>query len=269
MSNDSFDGPALTDVVNSGGSETHGLDAIGRDLNHLVEGWNHWCKHAQLSDRENYLDGHIQLFFEFVQSRRDGVAERDSVEMAAMPDYITAILAERAVIKTGGEIGHLAPDNIARKPGVVAYWDQLPMLVWDIQSVDEIEQAVSTRFSVCTKQNNCFEEPIADLMGQSVLYGFLKGFGVIGKRELDRSLLSRPNREGRDDLPISVIERTADVMNGVSSNGGCLVRNGLVLFGERGALAGLYVCLHDIGEWSLFAQEGVKLVDAFRSPLEL
>jgi hypothetical protein len=66
-----------------------------------------------------------------------------------------------------------------------------------------------------------------------------------------------------------MVQGAPEIVRGIAGNRRCLVRDGFVLFGERGALAGYCVRLNDISEWSLFTQEGVKLVDAFRSSLEL
>ena len=58
-------------------------------------------------------------------------------------------------------------------------------------------------------------------------------------------------------------------MNDFAAQESRLGYDGFVLFGERGALSGLCVCFDDVGEGRAFAEEFVKLDDAFRGPINL
>jgi hypothetical protein len=66
-----------------------------------------------------------------------------------------------------------------------------------------------------------------------------------------------------------VIESRAQIMNHVSANDRRLIYDGFVVFGEGGSLAGLGVCLDNVGEGAIFAEQFVQIYDVFRGPINL
>ncbi len=47
-------------------SFAHDGERFFRDIDELVESWNHWATVIGLSDYENYINGHIKFLFEYV-----------------------------------------------------------------------------------------------------------------------------------------------------------------------------------------------------------
>lgn len=244
-------------------------DGCPGDIDKFVHRWDEWEAFIRASDYENYADGNIKLSFEFVSRGRDRLADSARVGRVGSPDKIACVLAERHVSGSSGEVGNLFFDNVAGQCGVVCHWDQEPVLVESIESFDEVEKLVPSRFTVWLEVNEGIEESLVHPVGQSVLYGFVKPVGVFAERELDIPLFPGRGSEGANNFPIGVVERGSELMDCVGTAHRGFSYDGFVLFGSRGALAGLCVCFEDIGEGSMFAEQIVKIGDVFRGPFNL
>jgi hypothetical protein len=133
--------------------------------------------------------------------------------------------------------------------------------------MDEVEKCVPSRFSVGFEADYGVEKSLAYPVGESVLHGFVKPVRAFTKGKLDGPLFLRGLGEWGCDFPIGVIQRHSKGVDCIASDNGRTVYDGFVLFGERGALAGLCVCFEDVRKGAMFAEQFVKLSDAFRSPI--
>jgi hypothetical protein len=144
------------------------------------------------------------------------------------------------------------------------------MLVRPVEEINDIEQiAIPSRIVAWSEARDSLKESVTDAMGESVRYGFIKPIRVFCKGELDLSSLLLVGDDGRNDLPVSMIQGGAEIVNRVSTYHSYSVYDGFVLFGNYGALEGIRVCLKDIKEAALFAQQFVYILDVFRGPLDL
>ncbi|HWY61433.1 MAG TPA: hypothetical protein VNW15_05985 [Rhizomicrobium sp.] len=244
------------------------MDGFLGNIRHLVKSWNDWSKVCARTDRENYIDGNIELLFEHAGCGRNDLAKIEARHGMEVPLNVFSRIAKSGVDNSGGEIGHLLADNVAIKTGIIARWGREPMLVESIQILDEVEDFISSRFTVRPQFTDGPEKSVGYPVGQSVLYGFLKPCLGFTERKLNIPFVSVCG-EGRNDGPIGMVKSGPDVMNDISNKEGCLVYDGYVLFGSRGALAGYCVCFNDVGERALFLEKFVKLIDVFRGPLDL
>jgi hypothetical protein len=143
------------------------------------------------------------------------------------------------------------------------------MLVWDIESVNQIEKSIPSCFAVGTEMHDRIEELWTNPVSQSILHGFLQLCLCIRKWKLDGSPLSIGHREGQDDGGVSMVERGTQVVHSISANYGKFRYDRFVLFGPDRALAGCCIRFQDIAEGTLFAQRFAKLSDVFRGPINL
>jgi hypothetical protein len=115
---------------------------------------------------------------------------------------------------------------------------------------------------------NCIKESLPHFVGESALYGFHQPVCCSGKGELNEPLLFLPLCVGGDDTPVGMIEGGSDVVGRVPRNEGGFIYNGLVRFGEGGALSGLGVCFDNVSKGAFFAKQFVQFSDAFRSAIQ-
>lgn len=260
--------PPETITSNQGSDRVfHGIENATNNVHQLVEGWNNWATIVGRSDYENYVNGNIKFLFEYTRGRR---ADRDKIgggNILGAPNYVLAALAKCAIGERNGEIRDLLSYDFAGNPCVVSYWGKRSMLVRGIDFVDQIEQFVPSNFVVGFESDDGIKESLAYLMGESVLYGFVKPIRSFAERELDGSLFPLFGGERRDNLPVGMVKRRMEAMDNITGNHSNSVYNGFVLFSERGALAGSCICFEDVGEGTFFADEFVKLSDVFRSPI--
>lgn len=245
-------------------------DRVVGDANELVQRWNHWSKLSMRSDRENYIDGNIQLSFEYMPSPSLRLPQRDECRNGQrdLPNYIPVAIANVHNVDKSGEVRDLGADGIPSKPCVICHWDGKPMLVESVKLVDQVEEFVPSRFTMGLQVDKRLEEACGNPLGQSILYGFLKPCSGFTKRELNVPLFPGTIGKWRDYLPISVVERGSEIVHDIGSDVGCFCYDGFVLFGSRGAVAGLCICFNNIREGSFFTEEFIKLVDVFRGPLD-
>ena len=71
------------------------------------------------------------------------------------------------------------------------------------------------------------------------------------------------------NFPISVVEGGTEIVNDISADQSRRIYDGLVLFGEKGALSGFCIGFENESERSLYAEKFVKLSDVFRGPINL
>ena len=103
-------------------------------------------------------------------------------------------------------------------------------------------------------------------MGHSLLKGTLEVFSIFGEGKLNIPLVRCADIR-RNYLPVRMIESATEIVDGIADDNGCIGYNGFVLFGERGAVAGLCVAFKNVGERSMFAEQSVKIADVFRGPI--
>lgn len=189
--------------------------------------------------------------------------------MVEGPNYISSILAEVAVNKARWEVGNLASNAVTTQPCVVTYRDKGPVLVDSILVVKEVEKIIPSRLSVRFEGNDEGKELWGNLVGESVFYGFLKPSSRFRKGKLNRAFPPNARSNGRDDLPVSVVERRSKVIEDIAGDNGRFFYSGYVLLGVGGSPVGLGVCFQDISEGLFLAETLTKLVDVFRGPLNL
>lgn len=250
-------------------SFAHDGERFFRDIDKLVKGWNHWAAVVGLSDYENYINGRIKLLFEYVCGGRSNNSNLASVDVTRAPNNVPFVLAEADVDEPSRKVGDLAPDAFAGKPSVISYWGQKSVFFRAVHHIDEIEKFVPSRFSIGLEADDSVEKTLAYPVGQSVLYGFNKPVRAFAERELDGALFLWGGGEGRHDFPVGMVESHSEAMDSFSADKSRAVYDGFVLFGERGALAGLCVCFEDVGERAIFVEQFVKLRDVFRSSINL
>ena len=250
-------------------SFAHDGERFFRDVDKLVEGWNHWATVVGLSDYENYINGHIKFLFEYVCRRRSNNTNLASVDVTRAPNKVPIVLAEVDAARPSGKIRDLMSDGFAGKASVISHWGQKSVLFHAVHSINEIERFVPSRFSIGFEADDSFKKTLAHPVGQSILHGFTKPVRAFAERELDGAVFPWAGGEGGHDFPVGMVESHSEAMDSFSADEGSTVYDGFVLFGERGALSGLCVCFEDVGEGGLFAEQFVKLRDVFRSPINL
>lgn len=263
------DRPALTEVGLD--EPLHGADDGSCHVHEHVDRWNVRAVSSRRSDAENYVDGDIKLLFEYApvaSSRKPGQGNAITNGGVGFPTNIAVIVAERE-LSAPREVRQLASDHLAGQTCVISRWNELPVLVPRVLMVEQVEQLVPSRLTVGSEIHDEGEELWRHPVGKSVLHGFLKPCRRLGKRELNISLAAGFGYRRRHDLPIGMIERGAKPVKGVAAYKRDFIYDGFVLFGERGALAGVGICFDDIREGALFAEQLVKLSDVFSGPINL
>lgn len=256
------DGPSLTTGV------SQSIDRVFCHIDQLVERGNQWAAKVGRTDCENYIDGDIKFSFEHEIGRSDNLAELASWNVAERPANIAVVTADSYVADKAGSIGQLLSEQVSGHLSVICRWGQRPVFVGNVELINEIEQAVPSRFTVRFEADNCVEELCANPLGESVRYGFLKPCRSFAERELDLPKGTLFRDVGRDNGPPGMVKGHSDVVSGIASDQCRAVYDGFVLFSERGALAGYCVCLNDISERAFFTEELAKFRDAFRSSLK-
>jgi hypothetical protein len=252
-----------------GTSISHNLDRFFNHIRHSVERWNDRAVKAGRSDWENYVNGDIDLFFEFTGVRNSGIASSVAKHRRHGPDNVpTRLTYVRADQATKGKVGDLSQQNLAGKPGVICRWNQQHVLVDDIEAMDHIEICVPARFAVGFKFPKRLNKNVRYSTCQSVRYGFVKPLCRSTEWKLNSVALPVILDELRNNIPIGVIQRGPEIMDSVPTDKRRKFNNGFVLFGIGGAVAGVCISFEDIRERSLFTEQCVQFVDVFRGPLD-
>jgi hypothetical protein len=239
------------------------------DIDQIVKRWNDRAKTSCSSDWENYLNGNVQFLFQYAVVAPGLPSSVGAVTRAKIPNAIAYIHAEVEIDQATGKIRDLPPQHVTGNSGVISRWNQQLMFVENIKFVDEVEHFVPSRFTVRFQVEKGLKEGWGNPVGESVLHGFIKPCGAFGKRELNSPPLPISGREGRNNLPVGMIQRASQIVESVAAHECDRVYDGWVLFGVRGALAGLYVCFEDVAEGGRFADKFIKLQDVFRGPINL
>jgi hypothetical protein len=242
-------------------------DSRAGDIDELVQRWNHRATVWSCSDRENYINGDVKFFFEYrgcSKARHDALGWGQGHDI---PNNIPTILAEPHSASER-KVRNLRDDHVARYPCVISRWNKELVSVEYIRLMDEVEKFISAKLTVRFQVNKSLKEGWGDPLGQSVLYGYVKPCGGFTERELDVPQLPFLDQRG-DDIPVGMIQGATQVVDRVSTDHSGGFNDGFVLFGERGALAGLCICFKDVGERAFFAEQFVQLDDVFRCPINL
>ena len=233
-----------------------------------MERGNELLRRARTSDLENYVNGYVKLVFEYSAQGKPGKTETGFNGVVERPDDVTMVLAEASVYDAFGEIGDLSPYYFAGKFFVVACWDEVPMLVDSISVVKEVQHFVASRLTMGPQLDQVVEELGRYSLGQSARYGCVKPCRSFGEGELDFFALPVRGGEGRDAVPVGVVESRSETVECVTGNDGRFIRDGFVLFGVSGALPSVGVCFNDVTERPFIVKKLVKLVDVFRGPID-
>lgn len=250
-------------------SISHNTDSRLDYVNELVKSWNHRSKVSTTCDRENYINGDIKFLFEYAGRGNFQLPTLLSVYGRDVPTYVSMVLAEVAIDQTGRKIRNLFSDNITGKPCIISGWDQKLVLVDDVELVEEREKFVPTRLTVGFQVENGLIEGWGDPIGESLLYSFIKPCLGFAKGELQKLPFIFSGGERRNDVPISVVESGAEVVNNISANKCGSIYNRFISFCKSGALSDLCICFENIGERTSFIEQYVQLVDVFRGPINL
>ena len=240
---------------------------LSGDIDHLVQHWNHRSRVMSRPDRENYLNGDIEFLFDYAVDAPINT-ESEAWDSTHRPSNIPFVLAER-IHTVHRKIGDLLPDDIAGQRYVVCRWNQEPVFVNDVHLMDEIEELVPARLTVGLQSLKCLEEGWRDPIGHSLLNSSIKPCGGFTKGKLYLSLLFGVSYSGGDNIPVSMVESSPEIVNSVTTDDSHFIYDGFVLFRKRGMLAGFCVALKDVGEGPFFLKEGVYFNDVFRGPINL
>jgi hypothetical protein len=246
------------------------IDDGVRDIDKLVERWNNHHRRMPRTDLENYLNGDIDLVFEYSVRREPESAPTEHARKTELP-YDVPVVAAKVHDRIGmdGTVGRELLDCFSGQVCVLSRWNERTVLVRHIECMNEIEKLVPSLFAVGLEPHYCIEKLWTNPVGQSVLHGFLKPCSGFRDWELDRSPLSVGLGEGEHNGCVSMIERGSQIMDGVAANYSEFLYDGFVFFGSDGTPAGSCICFKDIAEGTLFAQRLVKLSDVFRGPINL
>lgn len=252
-----------------GGCLGHDPDCLARDIHKLVERGNRWHHLVMKTDFENYIDRHIKLLLENDHRGRNDFTEILGVYATHSPDDIAPPSGHAECPLEGHwKVRNLFSQFRDVEHFVICQWGQDAMLVGRVELVDHVKKAVPSRLTVRRKINHGAKEPVTDAVGQSILHGFLKPISGFGKGELNGPFRTFVVREGGDDLPVSMVQRGSDVVRRVPADDCGPIYRGFVSFGENGSLTGFGIGFDNITEGMAFAEQFVKLGDAFRSSIE-
>jgi hypothetical protein len=256
-------------IPHSSGKSLQDRENVSCDIADSVQRWNNWTSIVSRSDRENYINGHCEFFFEYVSGTGDQLSDPFSshIDTPCGPLKIPFVHAHRATRDEERKIWNLLLDNNGIDSFVVTHWGEITMPLRDRCDLDQIQKFVPSRLSVGLEVNDRIEKLLTDEVCESVLYGFVKSSRIFAKRELDLFSIFCGN-ERANDLPVSEIESGANVAERISRRDSKSVYNGFVLFGENEALAGMCISTNDVRERFLFANNCVYLRDVFRRILQ-
>jgi len=83
-----------------------------RDINKLVERWNHRAKVNRICDCENYINGDIKFLFEYSGIRNIRRKKLTPIHRRDVPNHVPVVLAEAAIDKSSGEIWNLLDKHL-------------------------------------------------------------------------------------------------------------------------------------------------------------
>jgi hypothetical protein len=235
-------------------------------IDHLIEGWNNWSHISQRSDAENYFNGDIKFALEYIERGRFNLSELRGFGSGVEKPIKSAIAERCSLFDLKGKIGGDSLDLIAGKQYVVIRWNQKPVLINDVHFMGKREKLVPSRFTMWAEPHQSAPKSCSCPIGESVLHSSLKSVCFFSEGELNRSQFSA-SAEGRNDLPIGMIEGGPNIMSDIPGYQTGAVYDGFVLFGENSAFSGAGICFEDNGERSRFIEKFVKLRDVFRGPV--
>ncbi|RVH74287.1 hypothetical protein CN203_23705 [Sinorhizobium meliloti] len=241
------------------------LDRFLRHIDHRVERWNHWFDVLGLSDLENYIDGNSKFAFEYSVSPDLGVSRN-------LPLNVTKPIVAQAdpgSIEHLGEGWCLAAELPAGELFVISNWGGKPVSLASRELMNSEQKLVPSRFSVRLQAHDRSAKSIGDLVGQSVLYGFVEAFNGFAEGKLDGASLAVRDGIGRNDLEVGIVESGPEVLDDVKGDVTSLTYDAFVSFCVGGAVTSLLIRFENVAERPLFEQQLGELVDVFRGPVNL
>ena len=251
---------------------------------HRIERSNCRISVANLCDREKYINGNVDYFFEFVYGRRDGFADvipeefwirnPSDVSPVTPHDECPNIGRERWVIDKNAEIS--THDGF-----IVFYWNQEPMFIYNLHLVHEekdlVPSLIKMGFQFCqyvSQSLSASDLTSYEPLGESVARGFLKPVQAFTEGKLDVLFDDAVARSAIIDetgkyLPVCVVKRFPEVSDRVTGNCSESAHRGFVIFDIGGSPIGLCIRLKDISERRIISQYFGKISDMFRSPIKL
>ena len=257
----------------------HEKDCLAGRMNQSVQRWNEWSERSLRSDVEYYTHRNIKFALEYVCRRGLGGSQliiRENI----LRDPIECGIEETSAVHCIGEIGRNLPNHGSKTLGVISRWNKQLVLVDNIHFMNEVEQVISTRWTMRPRLSQGAIETCPHIMGESLLNSAVKRVCIFRKRKLNCRFLPISetflgNREEplpfgtTNDFPKGVVESGAKIVNDVPDDQRHSVYEGFVLFGKSGTVAGFCICFNDVTERSRFAEQFIKLLDMFRGPINL
>lgn len=243
------------------------------DIDKLVERWNRKHETTVGSAFKGYVNGDIDLLFEYSAARDSPYYPVVQAKRLNMPRSIDTILAKPnsgIVRHPKKKIWDRLSSNISHAHlNEVADRDKCCVLSWVVEGTHEVEKIVPSRFTVGLEVNDGISELWTNLVGQSIMGRFLKPCSGFREWELNIPFFSGSGSEGADYGGICVVNGVSEVLNGVTAPQRKAIYDGFVAFGIGGSPSGLCICLKDVTEGSIFSEHFVNISDVFRGPINL
>lgn len=246
-------------------------DLLG-DIDKLVKRWNRKHSATIASALEAYIDGDIDLLFEYPVCGDALHYPVIQCERLAGPREVPSVLcnADFRVCRQSWEevrdfLAHFTNHNFK----VVPDRDQGRVFVGVIDGTHKVEELVASRFTVGFERQDSGMELWADLVGESITAGFVKPCSGFRKWKLNRPFFSGADCMGENNRRVSVVDCGSQILDGIATPNHKSVHYGFVAFGKRGSPTGFGISLKDVTEGSFFRENFGNIRDVFRGPINL
>lgn len=248
-----------------------GNNLIG-DIDKLVKRWNRKHGATIASALEAYIDGDIDLLFEY-PVRGDALhCPVIQCERLAGPREVPSVLRNadaRVCREPWEEVGNLLTHFTNHNFKVIADRYQGRVFIGIVDGTHEVEKLVASRFTVGFERQDGRMELWADLVGESISAGFVEPCSGFRKWKLDSPLFSRADGIRENHRGISVVDCGSQILDGIATPNHKSVHYGFVAFGKRGSPTGFGISLKDVTEGSFFRENFGNIRDVFRGPINL
>jgi hypothetical protein len=184
-----------------------------------------------------------------------------------VPVPVKSAVSEHCIIRDRNvQVGQFSLQNVSGDLRISYRWDKQAMLVQVGHFSDQKEHLVPTRFTVGPQVSHGAIESCPGTVGISIVKGFQKFICFAGKGELGIPPLLIARAMRRNDFPVSVIERGAEIVNNIPANNRSFIHYGFVMFSDCGTFSGVCICFDNKRCRSLFLEKFVKFTDVLRGP---
>ena len=248
-----------------------GDDLLG-DIDKLVKRWNRKHGATIASAFEAYINGDIDLLFEYPACRDALHYPVIQCERLAGPREVPRVLCN-AYAGTRRDtwqevrnfLAHFTDVNLK----VVPDRDQGRVFVGVIDGAHKVEELVASRFTVRFERQDSRMELWADLVGESISAGFVKSCCGFRKWKLNGLLFSGADGMRVNHCGVSVVNCGSQILDGVTTQNRKSIHYGFVAFGVRAAPTGFGIRLKDLTERSFFRENFGNISDVYRGPINL